>query len=62
MSGWQPIETAPDTGEEVIVWGGRYSHPTVRQADGQWWRMAQHDGMQSAPTHWMPLPPAPVQA
>jgi len=60
-AGWRDIESAPDNGSFVLVIGGRHIIASVEKADGGWWRMAQHDGLQSAPTHWMPLPPAPAR-
>lgn len=61
-AGWRDIESAPDNGSFVLVIGGRHIIASVEKADGGWWRMAQHDGLQSAPTHWMPLPPAPAKS
>ena len=74
---WQPIETAPKDGRDIIV---MYMHIDTQivhaayfgsEADGYepgevgWWtyeysevsRLKLDDWM--APTHWMPLPPAP---
>jgi len=59
MAEWQPIETCPDDGQAILVVGGRYNQAIIREADGGWFRMAQHDGLQSTPTHWMPLPAPP---
>jgi hypothetical protein len=56
VSEWQPIETAPQGPERVIVIGGRYKEPEVVVADGDWWR-ATHSYLSAIPTHWMPLPP-----
>ena len=45
---WQPIETAPKDGTEVLMWHrdlGAAVHPCVRKWDGV--------------THWMPLPLPP---
>lgn len=58
MSGWQPIATAPTTGEEIIgrtgpEWGGfscRWNGEVFIHVDGD-------DGYVSySPTEWMPMP------
>lgn len=62
-NGWQPIETAPKDGREVLVIAGQQS-PSGRYFtaywddfhDG-WYYRAQ--GFVPKPTHWMPLPPLP---
>ena len=66
-SAWQPIETAPRDGRELLCCCGdliRVCRPKAFQqevweyfrdevnAPGHTWSME--------PTHWMPLPPAPV--
>lgn len=72
MSEWQPIETAPKDGTEVILWLG---HPFSRIKHARWfdgWEMWIHaedptpnenDDMWGTgslvPTHWMPLPERP---
>ena len=54
---WQPIETAPNDGKPVLVFGGRHVEPEIVPADGDWWR--SYDGT-ATPTHWQPLPTPPV--
>jgi hypothetical protein len=56
---WQPIETAPSEGREVLVWGGRHIEVETRAADGDYWRYQSKHGDTAVPTHWRPLPPPP---
>lgn len=71
MSEWQPIETAPKDGTEVLVWalwidpdtdsfgsGSTFHKARIdKWVRGAWWRTKQSPHMQ--PTHWMPLPEPP---
>lgn len=51
---WQPIDTAPKDGVEVLVsYGG-----TVDIAFYDW-RWQSSDGRTIKPAHWMPLPAPP---
>ena len=61
MTEWQPIETAPNDGTEILTIDGKYC--SVR-----YWGMGEDgdDAWQprirgSFPTHWMPLPEPPAQ-
>jgi hypothetical protein len=60
--GWQPIETAPKDGTEIlgIQYHGRFSDPGIVRwddSDQEWWDMdADQYGF---PTHWQPLPATP---
>ena len=66
--GWQPIETAPMDGTEVVLF---YPHLTDAGfvTAGYWYRGGEHyeshwyadlvNGGASPPTHWMPLPAPP---
>lgn len=60
--GWQPIETAPKDGTEIlgIQYHGRFSDPGIVRwddSDQEWWDMdADQYGF---PTHWQPLPAPP---
>jgi len=67
-NGWLPIESAPKTGEKVIIgfyrdWvvtsnNGRQSFMSFgRFKNGRWEYEGQ--GFEWEPTHWMPLPPPP---
>ena len=82
-SPWQPIETAPKDGSEVLVWRddtgillARYTSCAEFLPDAELEHMDEVSAIQEdwfaadflsggrlesdcAPTHWMPLPPAP---
>src|SRR5882672_3141392 len=53
---WQPIETAPSDGTQVLVCGGYLDGVQMRGAAGDWWRMSKKDGNRATPTHWQSLP------
>lgn len=59
---WQPIETAPKDGTEVIGWNGDsvdIIHWEVNPAwiDEPCWE--DRDCEMPRPSHWLPIPPAP---
>ena len=57
VPGWQPIETAPRDGTNVLAfWSDWGDCGVVRFDRGEWWAM-MHDVV--TPTHWMPLPAPP---
>ncbi len=63
---WQPIETAPKDGTELIVYGST-GHYGTNNANcifacfhrGQWRTLIKGHALKPAPTHWMPLPTPP---
>lgn len=64
MSKWEPIDTAPMDGTEIIVLVRRkvvrlgwYFKPSSRS---QFW--CDENGRPIKPTHWIPLPDAPEAA
>ena len=71
MSDWQDISTAPKDGTRVLTWDGDnilasvyeyyYPHGTTIRGFEQpgWVQWAGQSGVETIPTHWMPLPNAP---
>jgi len=58
MSDWQPIETAPKDGTEIIVGeSGTADVELCRWYDGEWVDRT-YDPFADV-THWMPLPKPP---
>lgn len=67
MTDWQPIETAPTDGTRVLAYVPDCPQMVeeiviVRVSWGEWTYFAGEDTAQVNPTHWMPLPSAPVAA
>ena len=76
MSNWQPIETAPKDGTEVLVtdgaaiWIAVYRRPTPVELERQklggarayFWYDATSEAPLDPVTHWMPAPALPDQA
>lgn len=71
-TGWQPIETAPRDGTNVLLWNGYhmevaswgYTNPWKHRED---WCVGQCFGDYNSystadePTHWHPLPAEPTK-
>jgi hypothetical protein len=63
VTGWQPIETAPRDGTEILFWVAPEMSEGWAEV-GHWFETA-HDGwwvahtIERKPTHWMPLPEPP---
>ena len=72
MPEWHPIETAPKDGTEIIAFRpGKPKHiegmqwvaydPLDGVGDGAWhWSYDGDAPTANPPTHWMPLPAAPI--
>jgi hypothetical protein len=59
-SEWQPIETAPDDGTEVLLCLGDTGEMEVGYCfDAEFYRSGL-ERLDPQPTHWMPLPSPPV--
>jgi len=60
MGEWQPIETAPKDGSRFLFFNGEWmacGHYHL----GQYFAADSGNGRRLLdPTHWMPLPPAPI--
>lgn len=56
---WQPAETAPNGGRVLVYQRGQ--GVVEREADGDWWRMAQkpESNITTSVIAWKPLPRAP---
>lgn len=68
---WQPIETAPRDGSRILVWSARTGRTNVAKWDDDsfakhpkpYWELESYrtmDARQRQPTHWMPMPAAPI--
>lgn len=60
MNEWQPIETAPRDGMEILLFA-RGQHNDVYRGVGQWSEQSKDWFWSFAirPTHWMALPEPP---
>lgn len=62
---WQPIETAPLRDAVIVHHAAHWTRLACLLEDGTWrpWPSnSQDDNLAYKPTHWMPLPDAPVDA
>lgn len=61
--GWQPIETAPRDGTEILIWPGPYGS-VIAAVRGKYFWDVRHLGVAACklltPTHWQPLPAPPA--
>ena len=67
QAGWEAIETAPNDGQAILVTDGRGCYCVEWNEELDWWtvddnKLGPFRLRGSAPTHWMPLPPAPGPA
>lgn len=65
---WQPIETAPKDGVDIIIFGGEFESagsnkiPMIVKWNGTYWTSTHYcynEAIALNPTHWMPLPKPP---
>lgn len=59
---WQPIETAPKDGTEILVYEPNFEHAAIyvcKYDDPVWIEAGGECYATWQPTHWMPLPKAP---
>jgi len=66
---WQPIETAPKDGTEILAYYGQEGRGQILILawDENWWGPGNGDWVlngekdYATPTHWMPLPAPPIE-
>ena len=61
VSEWQDIKTAPKDGSDILIGGDHSYLGGVVMASWRNNRWLDMQGDYYRPTHWMPLPPAPVR-
>ena len=63
QSQWQPIETAPMTGEAILLysdlWGISIGRWTNRKTMHGFWQYDGYEGREINFNYWMPLPEPP---
>lgn len=57
---WQPIETAPRDGQRVLLWSSQWTAPACGIWGNAWTVGYDLPPYLYEPTHWMPLPPPPL--
>lgn len=55
---WQPMETAPKDGTDVLVWCGGAMFIACMDV-GRWFFDRTDHSVKPVPTHWMPMPEGP---
>jgi len=64
MSEWQPIETAPKDGTEILIFVDGHREVSHFEAGETGWPWVDYSGTSAwridLPTHWMPLPAPPA--
>jgi len=63
MTDWQPIETAPRDGSDIIVYRPKFDGDYIPIVGVDYWFKGYTWGRSRRdcqPTHWMPLPKPPV--
>ena len=57
---WQPIETAPKDGTEILAYSADVGQMVVFFHADFWREKANFMGLKRAPTNWMTLPKPPA--
>ena len=64
MDEWLPVETAPRTEDDVLLWVGRVEIGYLSSVSGLWLsrdeRHINERPKRLEPTYWMPLPTLPT--
>jgi hypothetical protein len=58
---WQPIETAPNGGQNVLTYGEEHGFAVAWSMGSGWFSGHDEEACyEVTPTHWMPLPDRPT--
>lgn len=57
---WQPIETAPKDGTQLLLTCVGWAEPVVAHWNAGAWDDGDYCDYMTGLTHWMPLPPPPA--